>query len=228
MSWDTERFLQDTLLLGLAAFLGSLVGWQREAQARPAGLRTHILVALGSCLVTLVRFPGGDTARIAAQIVTGIGFLGAGVILRRGPTVHGLTTAASIWVVAGVGISVGAGGTYAAIAAVATLIVVFTLEAGKRVEHWIRRTNPDATLIATVPRSPGATAALLAALTSAGVLIVSVEMDGTDDASWPTQGSSSGERRALMVTVRLEGSATREALTESVCQAVPDVHLTWV
>lgn len=226
MPWDRDQFVQDTVLLALAAFLGSLIGWQREAQARPAGLRTHILVAVGSCLVTLVRFPGGDTARIAAQIVTGIGFLGAGVILRRGPTVHGLTTAASIWVVAGVGIAVGAGGTYAAVAAVATAIVLFTLEAGKRVEHWVRGSNPEATLIASIPGSPGMTAAVLAALTETGVVILAVEMEGNDTGVFAA--SPSTDRRTLVVTIRLEGNATREILTAAIVRATPDVRLTWV
>ncbi len=228
MPWDRDLFLHDTVLLTLAAFLGSLIGWQRETQARPAGLRTHILVALGSCLVTLVRFPGGDNARIAAQIVTGIGFLGAGVILRRGPTVHGLTTAASIWVVAGVGIAVGAGGTYAAVATVATGIVLFTLEAGKRVEHWVRGSNPEATLIATVPRSPGMTAAVLAALTGTGVVVLSVEMEGSDSGGIAASGTGHGDRQTLVVTVRLEGNATREILTEAIARATPDAQLIWV
>lgn len=101
----------------LAAVLGGLVGFERERHNRPAGLRTHILVCLGSTLVMIVSVVGfggelgarGDQARIAAQVVSGIGFLGAGSILRQGSAIRGLTTAASLWVVAAVGLAVGIG-----------------------------------------------------------------------------------------------------------------------
>lgn len=107
-----------------------MIGWERERHARPAGLRTHILVCVGSALITEISHsfgPNGD--RIAAQVVTGVGFLGAGTIIREGTggLVHGLTTAASLWAIAGVGIAVGYGGLYAELATVATLIILFTL-----------------------------------------------------------------------------------------------------
>lgn len=218
---------RDAGLLALASFLGSLVGWQREAQARPAGLRTHILVALGSCLLTLIRLPGGDNARIAAQIVTGIGFLGAGVILRRGAAVRGLTTAASIWVVAGIGIAVGAGGIYAALAAVATAIVLVTLEAGKRVEHWIRRTTREATLLLTVPDTAGAASRALAAITAAGAAILAFEQDA-ERAALPRIGEPAPpERRGLIVTIRMDSNVTREDFLEALAEALPGVQVVW-
>jgi len=219
-----ERLPGDAFLLAFSAFLGSLIGWQREAQARPAGLRTHILVAVASCLVSLVRFPGGDQARIAAQVVAGVGFLGAGVILRRGPSVRGLTTAASIWAVAGVGIAVGAGGVHAALAGIATLIVLFTLEAGKRVEHWIRRVNPEATLLLSVPQSPGATARAMSALTGAGATILSLELES---ASVPSSADNV-VRRGMVVVIRLDGNVTKEALVEAVSTAHPDIGVIWL
>ena len=119
-----------TGLLLLALLLGGLIGWERERHARPAGLRTHILVCVGAALITQVSQsfgPNGD--RIAAQVVTGVGFLGAGTIIREGTSglVHGLTTAASLWAVAGVGIAVGYGGLFAELGAVATLLILFTL-----------------------------------------------------------------------------------------------------
>ncbi|NLM45686.1 MAG: MgtC/SapB family protein [Firmicutes bacterium] len=105
------------LRLFVSVLLGGLVGLERERHNRPAGLRTHILVCLGSALIMIVSFAGfsgafgfsGDPARIAAQVVSGIGFLGAGTILRQGGFVRGLTTAASLWVVAAIGLSVGIG-----------------------------------------------------------------------------------------------------------------------
>ena len=102
-----EIFLR--LLFSLA--LGALIGFEREYKRRPAGLRTHMLVSLGACLFTVVSFYSFhmDPARIAAGIVTGVGFLGAGVIIGSGTHIKGVTTAATIWVVAGVGLTVGIG-----------------------------------------------------------------------------------------------------------------------
>lgn len=121
-----------TGLLLLAVLLGGLVGWERERQERPAGLRTHILVCVGAALMTLVgdMIPNNG-ARLAAQIVTGVGFLGAGTIIRENNTadtpVRGLTTAASLWATAGVGIAVGLGGLSAQLATVGTVIILLTL-----------------------------------------------------------------------------------------------------
>ena len=117
------------LRLLLAAGLGAAIGVERELRQKPAGLRTNILIAFGSALFTVLSIQlGGDPARIAAQIVTGIGFLGAGAILRTGSNVHGLTTAATIWVNAAIGMAAGAGETTIAVsAAIITLIVLVVL-----------------------------------------------------------------------------------------------------
>jgi putative Mg2+ transporter-C (MgtC) family protein len=102
--------------LGLSALLGGLVGFERELHHQSAGLRTHMVVALGSCLIMLVSIHmndlsanKSDPARIAAQVVAGVGFLGAGAIMRSGLSVRGLTTAACLWTVAGIGLAVGSG-----------------------------------------------------------------------------------------------------------------------
>ena len=114
--------------LVVAAFLSGLVGFERETRQKAAGLRTHMLVGLGAALFTLVGAYalGGDPARVAAQIVTGVGFLGAGAIFRDGATVKGLTTAAGLWAVAAIGMATGAGLIAGAISAtiVALLILV--------------------------------------------------------------------------------------------------------
>ncbi|MEJ2200595.1 MAG: MgtC/SapB family protein [Desulfuromonadaceae bacterium] len=113
-------FLLKILLAGLA---GAIIGMEREKHGRPAGLRTHLLVAVGSCLMMIVsegiylkygQLPGNgvvrlDPGRVAAQIITGIGFLGAGVIIKEGFSIRGLTTAACLWVVAGIGMAFGMG-----------------------------------------------------------------------------------------------------------------------
>jgi putative Mg2+ transporter-C (MgtC) family protein len=126
------------LRLALAAALGAAIGVERELREREAGLRTHLLVSLGSALFTIVSAYGfhafltsgqsvvrADPTRIAAQIVTGIGFLGAGAIIRQGLSVRGLTTAATLWVVAAVGLAAGAG--YYSAAAITTALVLFAL-----------------------------------------------------------------------------------------------------
>ncbi len=107
-----ETFLHETLLPILAAMIaGGLIGLEREYRDKSAGFRTFIFIAAGSALFTMLSrsFGGGDISRIAANIVTGIGFLGAGAILREGPRIAGLTTAAIIWLTAGVGMAMGAG-----------------------------------------------------------------------------------------------------------------------
>lgn len=122
------------LRLGLAFILGSILGSERERKGRSAGLRTHILVCMGSALIMLVSLyiydlykdeTALDPARIAAGVVTGIGFLGAGTILRSTHRVLGLTTAASIWISASIGLAVGCGFISAAV--VTTVIAFFTL-----------------------------------------------------------------------------------------------------
>ncbi|MBI5148638.1 MgtC/SapB family protein [Candidatus Pacearchaeota archaeon] len=99
------------LRLVIASILGAAIGYERERRGKTAGLRTHILVCMGSALITIVGmygFGNADPARLAAGIITGIGFLGAGAIIASGRQVHGLTTAASIWVVSAIGIAAGA------------------------------------------------------------------------------------------------------------------------
>ena len=118
----------DLVKLLLALVLGGFIGWERELYDKPAGFRTNTLICVGSTLFTIFSLkigiiPGTDSARIAAQIVSGIGFLGAGAIIRRGEAVLGLTTAATIWVVAGVGMALGSGMYLVAVFATAMSLV---------------------------------------------------------------------------------------------------------
>jgi putative Mg2+ transporter-C (MgtC) family protein len=134
------------LRLLLAAGLGAAIGIERELRRKPAGLRTNMLIAVGAALFTTVSIQLGAISstpdRIAAQIVTGIGFLGAGAILRRDRSVHGMTTAATIWVNAAVGMAAGAG-EYA-MAAVATAITLVVLAVLQPLESYFeRRRGPD-------------------------------------------------------------------------------------
>ena len=130
-----------------ALILGMIVGIEREYTHRPAGMRTHILVALGSCVVMLTSqmifaqyYPYGatpDPARLAAQVIAGVGFLGAGPILRDGASVKGLTTAASRWGVACLGLAVGGG--YYMIALIGTVLVILTLTLFELLQKFLLR-----------------------------------------------------------------------------------------
>jgi putative Mg2+ transporter-C (MgtC) family protein len=136
----------------LAAVLGAAIGFEREIHEHPAGMRTHLLVSLGSGIFTVLSIvafsgppaPNGslptDTSRVAAQIVSGIGFLGAGAILKYGTSVRGLTTAASLWATAAVGMACGAGEWL--IAAIGTAIVIFSLWPLNVVVNRIRGDGP--------------------------------------------------------------------------------------
>ena len=125
-----------------AALLGALLGFEREMKQKSAGLRTNVLIAVGSALFTVMSYEmaegdAADPSRIAAQIVTGIGFLGAGAIMRTGSGVQGLTTAATVWVNAAVGVAAG-GGEYH-LAFIATAVTLATLLVLQPLEGFIER-----------------------------------------------------------------------------------------
>lgn len=131
------------LKMVLAAVLGGIVGLERELAHKEAGLRTMILICIGSALITVlsIAFPGigggGDPGRLAAQIVTGIGFLGAGAIIQARLAVHGLTTAASIWTVSGIGIAVGCG--FYLFSLLLTLLVVLVLALFRSLANFLEK-----------------------------------------------------------------------------------------
>lgn len=141
--WHNQEFqfvLDAAWKLGLAVLLSGIIGFEREHSHRPAGFRTHILVAVGSALIMLTsvyiaeKYQGQmnvDITRMSGQVVSGIGFLGAGTILREGFSVKGLTTAASLWAVSCIGIAIGAG--FVAGAVVATFVIYMTLNSLKKV-----------------------------------------------------------------------------------------------
>ncbi len=133
--------------LFLSGFLGGAIGFVRERDRKAAGLRTHTLVCVGSTLFMLVsifmadKFPGADAGRIAAQVVTGIGFIGAGAIMQSGGAVRGLTTAASVWITAAIGLAVGCG-LYTG-AAAATLLTLIVIEVLRNIEKMYFRERPE-------------------------------------------------------------------------------------
>jgi putative Mg2+ transporter-C (MgtC) family protein len=133
-----------TVRLLLAAALGAVIGFERELRQKEAGLRTNMLITMGTALFTIMSMelaagPGDDQTRVASQIVTGIGFLGGGAILHEKGNVKGLTTAATIWMNAAIGIAAGTGRYGLAI--VATIITLLTLTALFPFERWLAKRN---------------------------------------------------------------------------------------
>lgn len=185
--------LEVVLRLVVSCLLGGVVGYERQSRNKAAGLRTHILVSLGSCLVMILsllvysRVQGltnADPARLAAQVISGIGFLGAGSIManRQGFTVTGLTTAASLWVVAAIGLAAGAG--YWLAATTSTLLVYLTLTTLGRLERRIKTCTPSACphdfLITTMDR-PGQIGKIGAYFGEAGISIRNIQIESEDE-----------------------------------------------
>jgi putative Mg2+ transporter-C (MgtC) family protein len=190
------------LRLGIAAVLGAAIGVEREFRERQAGLRTHLVVSVGAALFTLVsaygftEFPGNvDPTRIAAQIVTGIGFLGAGAIIRQGLSVRGLTTAATLWLVAAIGMAAGAG--YWEGAVIATLGAILTLGPLRMVAYRVmtRFRPPLNRLLVEIPAGG-----------SAVPIIEAIERQGGSVSALDV--AQEGDRRSIAVDVQLHaGSA---------------------
>jgi putative Mg2+ transporter-C (MgtC) family protein len=170
------------LKLALGAVLGGVIGYERELHGRPAGIRTHMLIVMGAVLFTELSrsFGQGDPSRIAAQIVTGIGFLGAGTIMRMGPEVKGLTSAASIWAAAAIGMAISAGGPFLIVAVGATALALVTLEV---VDHVERRVTPDtrARALRVEIRGPDSIADVFTAIERAGGIVQRVSTVSPSD-----------------------------------------------
>ncbi|HZR96812.1 MAG TPA: MgtC/SapB family protein [Gaiellaceae bacterium] len=202
------------LRLSVAALLGGAVGMERELRERQAGLRTHLVVSVGSALFTLVSAYGfhdfmtnggglvrTDPTRIAAQIVSGIGFLGAGAIIRQGLSVRGLTTAATLWLVAGIGMACGAG--YYSAAVIATAGALLTLGPLRSASYKIvRRYRPEIDRLLVELPAGGSPGAVLEAIERAGARVVSLEIE------------QEGDRRSMAVDVELRGLAAPSVVAE--------------
>ncbi|MFA5235269.1 MAG: MgtC/SapB family protein [Bacilli bacterium] len=140
------------LSLFLAAIFSGAIGYEREYHGHSAGLRTHILVGVGSALIMIISiygfgstYPNRDPARLAAQVVSGIGFIGAGTIIQTGTDIKGLTTATTLWLTMAIGLAAGSGRFV--IALVTTAIALITLIILRRVEHYASRKSPKITLV---------------------------------------------------------------------------------
>jgi putative Mg2+ transporter-C (MgtC) family protein len=222
LNWD-----EALLRLVLAAVLGGAIGVEREIREREAGLRTHMLVSVGSALFTIVSAYGfhafltsgqsvvrADPTRIAAQIVTGIGFLGAGAIIRHGLSVRGLTTAATLWIVAAVGLAAGAG--YYSGAVITTVVVLVALYPLRIVAYrTLRRFRPeDGRLLVALPagESPGA---VLDEIERSGARLESIEI------------SQEGDRRRLELDLALPPGSPAHALVARIADVEHVAEVRW-
>ncbi|HEX3055115.1 MAG TPA: MgtC/SapB family protein [Gaiellaceae bacterium] len=189
------------LRLVIAAGLGGAIGFERELRERQAGLRTHLVVCVGSALFTLVSAYGFedfftatgtriDPTRIAAQIVSGIGFLGAGAIIRQGLSVRGLTTAATLWLVAAIGMASGAG--YYSGALIATVGALLTLGPLRIVAYKIiRRYRPDVDrLVVDIPAG-GSPVPIIEVIEQQNARVIALEI------------AQEGDRRSVAIDVEL-------------------------
>jgi putative Mg2+ transporter-C (MgtC) family protein len=203
----------------LAAVLGGAIGLERELREREAGLRTHMLVAVGAALFTMVsayawsdwQFSNReglvfDPTRIAAQVVTGIGFLGAGAIIRQGLSVRGLTTAATLWVVAAIGMASGVG--YYEAAFVTTALVLLSLWPLRVLAYRLSaRVRPEEGRLAVDLPAGASAVSLLEAIEDAGADISALEFE------------EEGDRRRVDVRLRLESGQSAAELIDALTKA---------
>jgi putative Mg2+ transporter-C (MgtC) family protein len=174
--------------LALACILGAMIGLERESLNRPAGLRTYTLVCVGSALAMIVSIDiymqyyqtvNADPGRIAAQVISGIGFLGAGTIMREGASVRGLTTAAGLWVVACIGLAVGAGLYIPAV--VTTILILFVLIYFIQFEQFFTGMREYKGLVIVVEDRPGQVGNIGSILGDMGVLIKNIQLNHVEN-----------------------------------------------
>ncbi|SHE14172.1 putative Mg(2+) transport ATPase [Chlamydia abortus] len=218
--WHIEP-LDLTIRLVLALLLGGLIGLEREKNNHPAGLRTHILVCVGSALLMLLSMYGFsafvdegnvrlDPARLAAQVIPGIGFLGAGTIIRNGFSITGLTTAASLWVAAAIGLSVGAGFYYAAFLSTAVVLIsLWTLNIVEKKYFENRRTY---WLKLVTNQKHGTLTHISSNLERKGITIRQISMEEND---WESEeNAEKHERLTLSILIRVSKPSLLITITE--------------
>lgn len=199
--------------LGIGAVIGGAIGYEREVSGRPAGIRTHMLMVIGVVLFCEVSraFAPHDEARIAAQILTGVGFLGAGTILRIGAEIKGLTSAASIWAAAALGMAVSVGGAFLWIAIAGTILCLITLAV---VDGWERKLIPHShvRVLQAQIQSVDQVGDLIRAATSAGAEVQSVEFVTRET--------------PLVVSMSVHGAPDRILAAVAACSGVTSAHWT--
>lgn len=204
----------------LSILLGGLVGYERQASNKAAGLRTHVLVCMGSCLImilsmnvyrTVEGLTNADPARLAAQVISGIGFLGAGTIMKEGPLVTGLTTAASIWVVSAIGLAVGFG--YYVGAILATLLAFATLTVLYHFELRLKARS-KVTLVVTMVNDRSKIEELCQILRMMSAELNDIEVDETNH----------GQELRVMLNISMRGGKDQMALVRKTFYNMHGVH----
>jgi putative Mg2+ transporter-C (MgtC) family protein len=210
--------------LVISVILGGIIGFERQHRGKTAGLRTHILVCLGSCLVAILSLnlyagvegkTNADPARLAAQVVSGIGFLGAGAIMKEGPTIKGLTTAASLWVVASVGLATGAGALVGAVAT--TVLVVLALEVLPRIDRLYTSASPTvANLLIMSLDKPGQIGRIGSSLGGMGVGILQIQIEDAEEPG----------KIFIPVTIKMTERNQLDQVIKELCtiEGVLDIH----
>jgi putative Mg2+ transporter-C (MgtC) family protein len=207
-----------------AAFLSGVIGFEREFHGRAAGFRTHILLCVGSTLIMLTSMHifdiyssriSPDPARIAAGVITGIGFLGAGTIMHSRSAVRGLTTAASLWVVAGIGLAVGSGFYFGSI--ITTILTMITLMLFSRLEHTMIRKDWYKTLIIETKEGVDQLKAIRETIAGRNSEITDFEAERTRD----------GANMMLKIGLKLYKLRTADQLIDDLAHLEGVKHVTW-
>lgn len=203
--------LDIVIRLVASCLMGGVVGYERSARKKSAGLRTHILVCLGSCLIMILSIniyrsvqglTNADPTRLAAQVVSGIGFLGAGTIMKEGVSIHGLTTAASLWMVAAIGLAVGSGHFFASV--LCTALGFFTLTTLAIFEHKHFSSDMLTLEIITSDR-PGQIGRIGSCLGNLNISIQDIRIEDRE-----------GEMLTLIVVLKLQKQMNTRTLIEKV------------
>ena len=209
------------LRLVVSVILGALIGYEREKHGRPAGLRTHILVSVGATLFALCSYQIAgkdyDPGRVTAQIVTGIGFLGAGTIIRQGSVVRGLTTAASIWTIAAVGVAVAVGGQMLYLAIIASVLVFATLSIVATIERNLIDKHGERIVTIAMKEGQKTLCSVLGLISSQGAHVKAVD----------TERSADGGSQVVRIRMRMGTETSRSALEESLASSSDVISYNW-
>ena len=214
-------YLAVIIRIAAAFLLGGILGLERGLKHRPAGLRTYMLVSIGACMIMLINqyifqvYQTGDPVRMGAQVVSGIGFLGAGtIIVTRRNQIKGLTTAAGLWAAAAVGLAVGIGFYEAAI--VGSVLIFLTLTAVRSLDQHIHRANQAFEIYAELDNSVSI-GQFVRSVRSMGVDIESIQLD--------REYSAENGLRSLVASVKAEKKTTRDDILENLRQIDGVVYL---
>ena len=215
----TEPLSEYVVRLVIALLIGGAIGLEREFKGKPAGMRTNILICVGSCLIMIVSIQiartapqTGDPARIAAQVVTGIGFLGAGTIIRSRFHIVGLTTAATIWALSAIGLAIGAG--YLLLSAIVAFLITVTLVFIGYVEERLEMKRSFHVVQVTIERGEGVIREIMALFTSMKISSEALEVIRSGDLWRATfEYASSNEKHRVFVE-KLSASPGVKGVTE--------------